>query len=59
MRLYYSLKKSLNRLNKVTIYNKFDIIATYHRIKIKKKTNKKQRFEFDTIILNIKFFFSI
>ena len=31
------IEESLDRLSRTIIYNKFDIISTYHRIKIKKK----------------------
>ena len=53
----FLINENLNRLNKTTIYNQFDLIVAYHRIKIKKKTNEKQFFAFVIIISNIRCFF--
>ena len=31
------IKKNLNRFSRIIIYNKFNIISIYHRMRIKKK----------------------
>ena len=37
----FLIKKSLNRFSSTIVYNKFDIISIYYRIKIKKKKQVK------------------
>ena len=50
---FFFISQLLNRFVNAKLYTKLNIKSAYNAFKIKKKMSEKQRFDIDTIILNI------
>ena len=48
----FLINENLNKLSKTKIFTKLNMINVFHRIRIKKKTNKKRLLNVDLIIIN-------